>query len=621
MNKNTFYAIFLSFLIVTVSFYIQVRFFPPAPSENRALASESENTVESFVKAVSATNEKEETVSIETDVFSVTLSSKNAVVKSLTRIRTINGKKEAVALLPPSHRDDAFRLLLSSSHQKAKASGDAFEKIEDVFFDVSRPSEHTVVFSRDFVTQDEQTFRVRKTYMFKDDENVFQLLVSIQNEKNEVLNLGDSAYTLTFGPQLGPVDEIVGVKKKTRAGRRWFVTLLGNKTKNINLKAGRESAQNNQYKWSGIAGRYFSLLVLTNTAQYKTTFSTYPVQGLASGGQLAYTRAPIQSSAVEDVFRIYVGPSGDAAALAKYNDADANAFGISNARFDKIKPRRLLGFLERLFSWLLRGLYTLIPNYGIAIILLTLLVRFATLPILRKSKKNAEKMKSLGPKMKEIKERFPDDPMRQNQEMMALYKREHFSPFSSMFGMMIQIPFFLAMYRVIYENFDLWRQPFFGWMNDLSEPDRLLSFGEFVLPVLGWKALNVLPIIMLCTQFFSSLILTKQQSQAGSASPMGGKGMMMMLSYGFPCIIFFALYNSPSGLILYWIVSNLFTVVTMIDKKKTSEAITADAKSSATETKRAALAEQKGRKNNKKTFMQRLQAYANEQTKMARKRR
>lgn len=613
MNKNTFYAIFLSFLIVSISFYIQVRFFPQTPIEGSVLSDTEKKAVTPFVKAVENDGENEQIISIETDVFSVILSSKNAVIKSLTRIRMISGKKEEVELLPPSKRNDAFRLFLSHSYQKAKVSSDAFQKVEDVFFDVFLPNANTVIFSKKFVTQDNQVFTVYKTYEFKNGENVFQLSVSIQNEKNEVLDLKDSAYTLTFGPQLGPVSDVLGTKKNNRARKRWFVTLLGNKSKKINLKSGRESVQKSQYKWSGIAGRYFSLLVLTNTAHYTTTFSTYPVQGLSSGGQLAYTRSPIQSSAVEDVFRIYVGPSGDSATLTKYNNADSNTFGISNARFDKIKSRRILSFLERLLSWLLRLLYKVIPNYGIAIILLTLLVRFATLPILKKSKKNSEKMKALGPKVKQIKECFPNDPMRQNQEMMALYKREHFSPFSSMFGMMIQIPFFLAMYRVIYENFDLWRQPFFSWINDLSEPDKLFSFGGFVVPFFGWKEFNVLPIIMLCTQFFSSLILTKQQSQASAVSPMGGKGIMLLLSYGFPCIIFFALYNSPSGLILYWIVSNIFTVITMIDKKKTADDIATDAKKTSSSNMQ--------QKSRKKTFMQKLQAHANQQMKTARKRK
>ncbi len=619
MNKNTFYAIFLSFLIVTISFYVQVRFFPQKTIENINRSDAKKKAESSFVKAIENVTENEQVISIETDIFSVMLSNKNAVIKSLTRMRTVNGKREAVELLPQSDKDDAFRIWLAQSYQTARSSSDALQDIEDVFFDVLSPNTDTVVFSKKFITQNGQEFTLRKTYEFKNGESVFQLLISVQNEKNEVLDLKKFPYTLTFGPQLGPINEVVGVKKNNRAGRRWFVTLLGNKAKKINLKSGRESVQRNQYKWSGIAGRYFSLLVFTNTAQYTTTFSTYPVQGFSSGGQLAYTRSAIQSSAIEDVFRIYVGPSSDSATLIKYNDSDSNAFGITNARFDKIKPRRILSFLERLLSWLLRLLYKIVPNYGIAIILLTLLVRFTTLPILKKSKKNSEKMKALGPKIKQIKDSFPDDPMRQNQEMMALYKREHFSPFSSMFGMMIQIPFFLAMYRVIYENFDLWRQPFLGWISDLSEPDKLFSFGEFVVPFLGWKAFNVLPVIMLCTQFFSSLILTRQQSQAGVASPMGGKGMMLLLSYGFPCIIFFALYNSPSGLILYWIVSNIFTVIMMIDRKKTSDEIVTDGKKNAFRTK--ATASDTQRKGRKKTFMQKVQAYANQQTKVMRKRK
>ena len=88
-------------------------------------------------------------------------------------------------------------------------------------------------------------------------------------------------------------------------------------------------------------------------------------------------------------------------------------------------------------------------------------MRLITLPVLRKSKESSEKMKTLGPKMQELRTRYADDPTKMNQEVMALYKRENVSPFSSLVPLFIQLPFFIAMYRVIYESFELWQAPFF----------------------------------------------------------------------------------------------------------------------------------------------------------------
>lgn len=646
MTRNTLYAVLLSILVITGSFYIQTRFFTPesTPVSPTAAAAEpapfiqaasSDAAAGSATPAASVTQTgsaqaaanspatspaEAEPIVITTDAFTAELSAKNATVTSLVKKRMVNGAEELVDLLPQAGGDEAFRVLLGDAYAAAGGAQEAFTsgKLQDVIFDVTRPDARTVVFSKDFTTQDGQFFTLSKTYAFKDGEDVFELYVSIKNKNNDVLRLGDSAYTLTFGPQLGPSHEVTADQKTGGTNQRWFVGLLGNKLKTIRLKRGRVSERSDQYKWSGISGRYFSLLVLTNTARYTTTFSATPVEGLSSGAHIAYTRAALQSSAIEDVFRVYVGAMSGTQ-LSRYNDSSQNAFQISNAEFSKIKPRRLLSFLENLFSWVLNSIYKFIPNYGVAIILLTLLVRFATLPIMNRSKKNGEKMKALGPKMQEIRERFPDDRTRQSQELLELYRREHFSPFSSFLPVLIQIPVFLAMYRVIYESFDLWRQPFAGWMRDLSEPDMLLSFGGATVPLLNWTGLNVLPIIMLVTQFWSGWILTKQQAPTAGAP--GGRGMMLFLSYGFPFIIFFALYNSASGLILYWIVSNIFTVLSMMNWKKNGAAQTAAAGSSGGPAAGSSGGGQKtlppsAKKDalkkapKRKTFMQRVEAYA-----------
>ncbi len=579
MNKNTFKAAMLSMIIIVSSFYIQSRFFSNKGSTSNTQTEGIENSASEdvgLVAPIPRNNDdsnlnsgikefptiEEKIIKVSTNRLQAVFSSKNAVIISLQRKNIINNNIVQVELIPPVESPSAFRIFLSDNYKRSNSP--------DVYFDVSKPRSGVIDFTRSFKINTGQEFILRKRYIFKDDEDLFELQIKITNKKNEILRLGDIAYTLVYGPQLGPVEEVVEDQRSKRVSQRWFVTYQSRKVKRINLKPGASRTFDDQYKWTGISGRYFSMIVLTNSARYTTEFSASRVKSLRTGAQLAYMRSQIQSSAVEDKFRIYIGPNS-ISNFDRYNSDKNNNFGIVNAQFNKIIPSRLLGFLENILKWVLSLFYSLVSNYGVAIIMLTIVVRLITLPIMNKSKRNSEKMKALGPKIQRIKEKYPNDNAKQTEEMMALYKREKFSPFSSFMPLLIQIPFFLAMYRVIYESVELWRQPFIGWINDLSAPDVLITFNGFTVPVINWTGIHLLPIIMLGTQFFSSLIMLKQQNQP--TAPGTGKHMMLFFSFGFPFIIFFALYNSPSGLIIYWIVSNVFTVIAMMDfkKKTTSE--------------------------------------------------
>ena len=221
-----------------------------------------------------------------------------------------------------------------------------------------------------------------------------------------------------------------------------------------------------------------------------------------------------------------------------------------------MQERRLLfGWLENILKWVLQLIVRVIPNYGLAIIVLTILVKLLLWPLTRKSYESNARMQAVQPKLQEIREKYGDDKAKANEAMAKLYREEKVNPLGGCLPMLVQFPFFLAMYGLFNNHFDLRGAVFIpGWINDLSAPDVIVSFGNFTIPLLGWDALRGLPFIFLATQFISSKLMQ-------SASTAQTSGQMKLMQYGLPAMFFFILYNVPSGLLVYWICSNVLTAV------------------------------------------------------------
>ena len=164
---------------------------------------------------------------------------------------------------------------------------------------------------------------------------------------------------------------------------------------------------------------------------------------------------------------------------------------------------------------------------------------------------STSKMQGLNPKIQEIREKYKDDSTRMNQEMAALYKKEKVNPIGGCLPLLLQMPIFIALYGVLSKHFALRGAPFMLWITDLSEPDSILNFGNFTVPFLGWNDLRVLPLLFVGTQIASSkLMQTPSTSQS--------KNMQLMQTF-MPVFFFFILYSAPSGLLLYWTLTNVLT--------------------------------------------------------------
>ena len=209
-------------------------------------------------------------------------------------------------------------------------------------------------------------------------------------------------------------------------------------------------------------------------------------------------------------------------------------------------------FLTRPLFYILHFFYGIAGNFGVAILLLTVLVKLAFFPLANKQYESMSKMKALHPKMIQLRERYADDKMRQQQELMALYKKEKVNPLAGCMPILIQIPVFFALYKTLFVTIEMRHQPFFGWIKDLSAADPLTPLNLFGL--IPWDppsfiAIGIWPLIMGLTMYL------QQKMNPQPADPIQAKVLMAM-----PIVFTFILAPFPVGLVIYWTWNNVLSI-------------------------------------------------------------
>ena len=203
--------------------------------------------------------------------------------------------------------------------------------------------------------------------------------------------------------------------------------------------------------------------------------------------------------------------------------------------------------------------YHLFGNFGVAILLVTVLVKLLFFPLANKSYASMAKMKSVQPQLAALKERYPDDKVKQQQEMMEIYKKEKINPIAGCLPVVLQIPVFFSLYKVLFVTIEMRHAPFFGWIKDLSAPDPtnlfnlfgLLHFDPTQLPLFGhYLALGIWPIIMGITMWFQMKL-----------NPTPPDPTQKMIFDWMPLIFTFMLAGFPAGLVIYWAWNNTLSVL------------------------------------------------------------
>jgi len=233
-------------------------------------------------------------------------------------------------------------------------------------------------------------------------------------------------------------------------------------------------------------------------------------------------------------------------AIDGYGDA-----GVT--RFDLLIDWGWFYFLTKPMFTALHFLYALIGNYGIAILLVTVLIKIAFFPLASRSYETMAKMKKLQPRMVEIREQFKEDKQAQQQELMKIYREEKLNPLAGCLPILVQIPVFFALYKVLFVTIDMRHQPFFGWIQDLSAPDPTSLFNLFgLLPfdVPGFLLIGVWPLIMGITMF------VQMQMNPPPPDPIQARMFQIL-----PIFFTFILAGFPAGLVIYWAWNNFLSLL------------------------------------------------------------
>ncbi len=461
----------------------------------------------------------------------------------------------------------------SSNRAFSLSFGDSNMPTIDGVFNVKRIDDYTIGFYRVFSVKDdtgtEHKFRLGKLYSFTPDDYAFRLSITVNGMDGTPasLNLGGAAYTLRTSPQIGPHYD----KKSNRYEVRQFVSWDGRKKAK---KAFSDRSYEKPWEWAGTAGKYFTVLVKpadNATMSAAIRCSAQQVAGYENS-QVFLTRNEISGNTTDDYY-IYVGPRSENE-LIKYNNADSNGWKLVNTRFNQaLQTSGFLSIIEVALKWCLRTIYRLVGNWGVAIIILTIFLKIVLFPLNKSTALGSIKMQGLQPKMKEIQEKYKDDPQQQQAAMSKLYKEAGYNPASGCLPMVLQMMVLFALYNVFNNHFEFRGASFIhGWIDDLSVGDSLFSW-EQQIPFISQFTMNtfrLLPFIYTGSQLLNGVI-TQYGNAAGA-----NQGSMKFMMYGMPLMFFFLFYNVPSGLLLYWTVSNILqigqqVIINKITAKKRQE--------------------------------------------------
>jgi len=378
--------------------------------------------------------------------------------------------------------------------------------------------------------------QITRRMIFKPDSYLIDMSVDIYNFSDTPLQ-GSPYMSLTNRPF-------------EKTAQRYFFSgpaaLVDGQLEEIKLKDLEESDKTLQGKitWAAFEGTYFMTGIIPEKQNDQ-------ILKLSTDDDVVHTRLISQEEILpakgrlQYSYQVYFGPKR----ISTLKEAGHDLERIVNfGWFDKIAKPAL---------YLLNFFYKYVGNYGIAIILVTVLIKILFWPIAQKGLKSMKNMQKIQPKMAKLKEKYKNDSARLNQEMMNLYKTYKVNPLGGCLPMILQIPVFFALYKVLLQAIELRHAPFMLWITDLSAPDRLMIGVD--IPFLG--GIPVLTLLMGGSMFL------QQKMTPSPADPTQAKIMLFL-----PVIFTFLFLNFASGLVLYWLVNNLLSIAQqyLINKQATA---------------------------------------------------
>jgi YidC/Oxa1 family membrane protein insertase len=486
-------------------------------------------------------------VRIETPSLSGSLALKGARIDDLSLIKyreTVDPRSPPIVLLSPSGSPAPFYsefgwVPATGTNVKVPGPDALWQQQGSGGLSVGRPV--TLVYDNGEGLEFRRTIAVDDNYLF--------------TVRDEVANKGSSPVTLY------PYALISRHGTPPTLGyyilHEGLIGVLGDKLQEesyADIEKKKEISFTSANSWLGITDKYWAATLLPlPTAKIQARFSAF--QNGAKRYQTYYNLDPQTvapgAAAVADT-RLFAGAK-EVSIVDGYN----GQLGLN--KFDLLIDWGWFYFITKPMFFTLDWIYHRVGNFGVAILILTVLIKIVFFPLANKSYASMAKMKAVQPEMMAIRERFADDKVKQQQAMMELYKKEKVNPVAGCLPMLIQIPVFFSLYKVLFVTIDLRHAPFFGWIKDLSAPDPLTVFNLFglipwdptVVPLIGpFLHLGPWPLIMGVTMWL----------QMKLNPPPPDPAQKMIFDY-MPIIFTFMLASFSAGLVIYWAWNNTLSVI------------------------------------------------------------
>ena len=483
-------------------------------------------------EAVAAQKKNYRTISISTPLYNIAISEQGAAVKSfeLKNYKKTNKKDSPLKQLVPEQ--------LVSGTLFFDLERQSIPGLKDAVYTAKIDTNATSVFEGEktieFILGTSNGIVVKKVFTFKADSYMIDCDIVFQNGSD--MSLNDSLVISTPGV----FDE--ETKKRSRFAFEGPVVFVNEEYMDIDPDDIEEkNTYSGKIGWSGYSERYFMTAVMPRLNTNGDSID--------AGVKLFYANDMVTNNYIRKMdrldpgqqgvysFTFYMGPKSQKI-LGSYDNSLKNAINLG---FFNVIAKPLLITMN--------FIYSVIPNYGVAIILLTILIKLIFWPLGTKSYKSMNEMKKVQPLMMEIREKYKNDKQKMNQEVMGLYKTYKVNPASGCLPLLVQMPIFFALYRMLYQAIELRHAPFIGWISDLSAPDRLFHF-NFSIPMM--QEPYGIPML---TLLMGASFLLQQKMTPTAGDPMQAK--MMMLMPIFMTVIFI---NFPAGLVLYMFVNNIISM-------------------------------------------------------------
>ncbi|MBE6388738.1 MAG: membrane protein insertase YidC [Lentisphaerae bacterium] len=495
-------------------------------------------------------------------------------------------KAESPAVPDEKFRNDALELTVSPTDGAIKnirflkymhndLSGEI--AIDSRLFALDIPKAHTVAAHP--VVDSDNTLVNTRTLTLPQGKLLLKQQFSLKNDyviscRYTLTNIGTVPVTLdgmvVKGGSIAPWHTLTGDKLRTMSHRLDLLTADGDH-EDIDADEDDEDYYFNkppQVKWAAVSNKYFCSVLKSDTKDDFRLWQEDPRPAVTDAKGKEYNVLTIGAALPECKllpgesesfdFSTYTGPKSSEA-LSNFVPSGEKVMHLAWGP---------LNYLARFLMWILNMLFALCHSYGVSIIILTLLVRTAFYPLTAKGNESMQKMRKVQPLFKELKEKYKDNPQLLNQKMTELYRKEGINPFAGCLPILLQIPIFFALYAML-DNAVALRHVSFLWAKNLAAADTVFSIPlGFTLPLANIDAIPVNPLVLMMTV----LMVIQQRMTPMTMDPAQKKMMAMM-----PVIMLIFLYDLPSGLTLYWTISNLFSIIQLWLQNRRNRALLAEA--------------------------------------------